>query len=100
MERVRKHDRQKIAKKMYLFKQSQSDTSPQKLTQVLNGELAKNLENKLLDFFRILIWVVWVVWDDHRREIGAINRIMNGHCDLILGIVIDHSACDCGPHRL
>ena len=86
--------------KIYLLQQGQSDPSSQKLAEVLEGELAKSLENLLLDLFRVLIWGVWGVWDDHRREIGAINRIVNRHCDLILGIVIDHSPCYSGPHRL
>lgn len=86
--------------RIYLFEQGQSNTGAQKLTQVLDGELAKSLENDLFDLFCVLIWVVGVIWDDHRREIGAINRIVNRYCDLILGIVIYHSACDGGPHWL
>jgi hypothetical protein len=82
-----------------LLEQVQSDTGSQKFTEVLGGELAKSLENILFDLLSILIWIVWAVCEDYRREIGAINRIVNGHCDLILGIVIDHRACDGGPHR-
>ena len=99
MKDVRKCDQKKIGK-IYLLEQGQGDASSQKLTQVLGGEVAKSLENFFLDLFRVLVRGVWTVWDGHRRKIGAINRIVNGQCDLKLGIVIDHSACDSGPHRL
>ena len=97
--RVKKCDQEKIAK-IYLLEQRQSQTNPQKLTQVIVGELAKSLKNIVLDLFCVLVWFIYVVWDLPIRIIGAIDRIVNRNCDLILCSVIDHTACDTSPHRL
>lgn len=65
-----------------------------------DGELAQGLQDMLLDVLCIFVRVVGVVVDDPRREIGAVDRIVNGNGNLKLRVIVDDSARDGSPHRL
>jgi len=84
----------------YLLQQGRSDTSTQELAEMLDRKFAESLQNKLLDFFGIFVGVVGVVRNGGRGKIGAVDRVVDRHCDLILGVVVDDRACDGSPHRL
>lgn len=55
-----------------LSQKGKRDTSTKELAQMLDGELAKYLEDVLLDYFCVLIGGIGGVGKGHRREIGAV----------------------------
>ena len=89
-----------IVKTTYLLEQGQSDTSAKEFAEMGDAELAQGLENVLLDLFGIFLGVVGVVRDHGRCEIGAVDGVVDGNRDLVLGVVVGHAASDGSPHRL
>lgn len=83
-----------------LFQEGEGDTSPEEFAQMFNRELAEDLKDVLFDGFRIFLWAVGIIRDNHRREVGAINRIMDRNSNLKLRVVIDDSTGNTSPHGL
>lgn len=67
---------------------------------MLVGELAERLEDVLLDRYGLLLGISGIIRHDRRREVRAVNGVVDGHRNLVLGVVIDHTTCNTGPHGL
>lgn len=66
---------------------------------MVKRELAQCLHDILLDLFGDLFRVRLVVRDAQRREIGAVDRVVNRDGDLIL-VAVGHPTGDASPHWL
>jgi len=82
----------------YLLQQGQPHTGTQEFTQMVDGKLAEGPEDILLNFLRVFIGIVWVVGDDHRREIRTVNGVVDGNCDFVLTGVVNHGTNHRSPH--
>lgn len=89
-----------FALKTDLSQERERDAGTKEFAQMLDGELAEDLEDVLLNGFGILIRGVGVVGNSHRREIGAVDRVVDRNSDLKLRVVVDDSTGDTCPHRL
>ena len=67
---------------------------------MLGGELAERLENVLLNGCGLLFRVSRVIGHHRRREIRAVDGVVDGHRNLELGAVVDYGPCNTGPHGL
>lgn len=67
---------------------------------MLDGELAKHLEDAFLNHLLVLIGGIGGVGNDDGRKVGAVYRIMDGHGDLELSVVVDDCTRNTSPHGL
>lgn len=84
----------------YLSQKRDGDTCTEELAQMLGGELAKHTEDVSLDLLGLFFRIIGRESDERGREIGVVDRIVNGYGDLEAGVVVHHHACDTSPHRL
>lgn len=89
-----------VGDREYLFKESERDAGPKEFAQMLRGELAKGVEDVDLDLLCVLFVVAFDVGDGGRGEIGAVDGIVDGYGDFVLGVVVDGVARDASPHWL
>jgi len=83
-----------------LFEEGDGDTGAEELAEMLCTKLAKGVEDVDLDFFRVLLRLAGGVGDDGGGEICAVDGIVDGYGDLVLGAVVDDGAGDASPHGL
>lgn len=73
----------------HLAKKSEGHTSTEELAEMLVRELLEGVENVLLDGGGLEVGLGRVVGDDCGREIGVVNRVVDGDGDLVSGVVVD-----------
>lgn len=67
---------------------------------MLDGEFTECLKDMLLDLLGVFLKIALHIGNGHGREVGAVDRIMDGDRDLVFGIVVDYVASDSCPHGL
>ena len=83
-----------------LLKQAEGNTGTEELAHVLGGELAEALEDVLFNLRGLSLGIACGVGDHRGRKVGVVDGVMDGDRELVASVVVDHSTCDTGPHRL
>lgn len=83
-----------------LFEEGDGDAGAEELAEMLCTKLAEGVEHVDLDLFLVLLRLAGDVGDEGGGEICAVDGIVDGYGDLVLGGVVDGAAGDAGPHGL
>lgn len=67
---------------------------------MLSGELADRVKDVLFNVLGVAFGRFLVIGDDGRREVGAVDGVVNGEGYLVAGASIDDCSSDTRPHRL
>ena len=67
---------------------------------MLCTKLAEGIQHMDLDFFRVLLRLVGGVGNEGRSKICAVDGIVDGYGDLVLGAAVNGATGDASPHRL
>ena len=67
---------------------------------MFSGELAECLKDVFLNCRGLFLGVRRVIRYHRRREVRAVNGVVDRHRNLELSTVVDHSPCNTGPHGL